>query len=393
MVDEVDVILEGDENEVLDVGAFDVDPVLGEDVWLLGKVLTSSRVSFGPFRSVMQTLWSSRNCLEIRHVGSNLFSFRFKKTKDRDLVLKSGPWFFNRHMVVLNKYDVSINPGQVPMSQVPFWVQVHGLPFTYRTETVAKSLARGFDGFLDWDKRRDGEGLRIRVWVSLNKPLRKGQMVAVPGREPIKAIFKYEKLYDFCFRCGHIDHINRDCGLPRAAAGEPQRFGAWLRASGGRKRGAQQRNFAEGVAAENGNRQRHRARQGDVHGVVVNVNQEHVNEAGNRDVVKDNNGKAPLVDDENGDEDWFDEQQEDENGDTYEDLLGEEHEHDGGNITGLTMHERDGQKDPLLNQRKRSSGSSSSLGVRDTGISPPLKRQNSVGLGLAATAERSRPPQ
>lgn len=181
-----------------------------------------------------------------------MFSFCFKSPKDRDLVLKSDPWFFNRHMLALNKFDVTINPAEIPMTQVLFWVQVHGLPYTYRTEAVAKSMAQGFEGFLDWDKRRDGESLRTRVWVSIEKPLRKGQMVAVAGRGPCKAIFKYEKLYDFCFRYGHLDHIERDCLIERGAAGQPPKFGAWLRAfmgSQGNPRGEYCR-FMGGVVRE-----------------------------------------------------------------------------------------------------------------------------------------------
>ncbi|XP_057444745.1 uncharacterized protein LOC130736988 [Lotus japonicus] len=226
MVNDFDVVLEGDENEVLNLGEIVVDPLLGEDVWLLGKALTRARVGFGPLRAMMLGLWNSRNCLEVRHVGTNLFSFRFKSTKDRDLVLKSEPWFFNRHMLALNKFDATCNPVEVPMTQVPFWVQVHGLPSTFRTETVARSLAKGFDGFLDWDRRRDGECLRVRVWVNIGKPLRKGQMVAVAGRDPYKAVFKYEQLYDFCFRCGLLDHQISDCVVPRAEGGIPHRFGA-----------------------------------------------------------------------------------------------------------------------------------------------------------------------
>lgn len=43
MADNYDVILEGDETEVLDVGVIEVDPMLKEDVWLLGKVLSANQ--------------------------------------------------------------------------------------------------------------------------------------------------------------------------------------------------------------------------------------------------------------------------------------------------------------------------------------------------------------
>lgn len=43
MDEDYDVILDGDENEILEVGEVNIDPALKEDVWLLGKVLTRSR--------------------------------------------------------------------------------------------------------------------------------------------------------------------------------------------------------------------------------------------------------------------------------------------------------------------------------------------------------------
>lgn len=73
MADEFDVILEGDEAEVLDVGLLEVEPGLKEDVWLLGKVLTRGRVPPGPFRMTLRNLWESRNCEEVRHVGKICF--------------------------------------------------------------------------------------------------------------------------------------------------------------------------------------------------------------------------------------------------------------------------------------------------------------------------------
>lgn len=96
--------LEGDENEVLVVGALPADPDVGSDVWLVGKVLAHHNVIVAMFKSVMQDLWTSRNCLEVRHAGQNLFTFKFSSTKDRDLVLQSGPWFFDRYIISLNVY-------------------------------------------------------------------------------------------------------------------------------------------------------------------------------------------------------------------------------------------------------------------------------------------------
>lgn len=230
--------LDGDEGQVLNVGPLEVDPNLGMDEWLIGKVLMPHRVEPRLFISVMRRLWESRNCTEIRHVGTNLFSFKFASSRDRDLVLRSGPWFFNRHLVALNLFDLKVNPTVIPFIRVPFWIQAHGLPYTHRTDTMARSLGGIFDGFIEWDKyaaHRYGVSLRIRAWLNVDKPLRRGQMVAAGSGAPLRVSFKYEKLGNFCFRCGKLDHVILDCGVEDD--GSVNRFGLWLKAEDDRRHG------------------------------------------------------------------------------------------------------------------------------------------------------------
>lgn len=54
--------------------------------------------------------------------------------------------------------------------------------------------------------------------------------------------FKYEKLRDFCYDCGIIDHVDRDCdtrlGVPKNASNQRKRFGPGMRADPGRHRRA-----------------------------------------------------------------------------------------------------------------------------------------------------------
>lgn len=176
--------LEGDETVALEIGEEPIDPQLGTDVWLVARVLSPHKVEPRIFRSVMKRYWESRNCLEICHVGYNLFSIKFGAAKDRELVLRGGPWFFNRQLIALNFFDISVNPTTIPITRVPFWIQVHGLPYPQRTASVAKSIGDAFGGFIDWDKyeaNRYGLCLRVRAWLNIDAPLRRGQMVTVKG--------------------------------------------------------------------------------------------------------------------------------------------------------------------------------------------------------------------
>lgn len=86
--------LQGEEASVLQVDAFAPTPEAEKDVWLVGRVLCNHFVGILSFKNCMRELWVSRNCVEIRHAGQKNFTIKFSSTKDRELVLKSGPWFF-----------------------------------------------------------------------------------------------------------------------------------------------------------------------------------------------------------------------------------------------------------------------------------------------------------
>ncbi|XP_057430524.1 uncharacterized protein LOC130723468 [Lotus japonicus] len=227
---EREIVLEGDEIEVLDVGAFVTDPEAEADVWLAGKVLAHHTVSATMFKATMLDLWATRNCVEIRHAGHNLFTFRFSTTKDRDLVWKSGPWFFNRCMIPLNLYDIKGDPARVVLDKVPCWIRAYQLPKAGRSEAMAKALGNSFAGYIDWDRseaNKYGSFFQFRAWIKVDTPLKRGKMLAASGA-PFKVTFTYEKLWNFCYRCGCLNHVERFCTLEQLPP--PLPFGPWLRA-------------------------------------------------------------------------------------------------------------------------------------------------------------------
>ena len=56
-----------------------------------------------------------------------------------------------------------------------------------------------------------GRYLRVRVSININKPLKRGSKIALSGGESILAIFKYERLPDFCYICGRLTHQELEC--------------------------------------------------------------------------------------------------------------------------------------------------------------------------------------
>ncbi|KAK2642448.1 hypothetical protein Ddye_024211 [Dipteronia dyeriana] len=75
--------------------------------------------------------------------------------------------------------------------------------------------------------------MRVRVVIEIDKPLRRCLRVDMLG-DGVESIMllKYERLPNFCFRCGLLGHTTRECpNGPAVVKGEELLFGLWMRAS------------------------------------------------------------------------------------------------------------------------------------------------------------------
>ena len=51
----------------------------------------------------------------------------------------------------------------------------------------------------------------MRVEVDVIKPLCRGRRVALNEKDEVWVSLRYEKLSNFCYRCGMISHTKKDC--------------------------------------------------------------------------------------------------------------------------------------------------------------------------------------
>ncbi|KAL5779809.1 hypothetical protein ACOSQ2_010546 [Xanthoceras sorbifolium] len=76
-----------------------------------------------------------------------------------------------------------------------------------------------------------GKYLRVRVIVDVTKPLKRGLRVWLAEFEMmLTVLLKYERLPEFCHRCGMVGHSVRECMLKASAEGD-LKFGSWLKAT------------------------------------------------------------------------------------------------------------------------------------------------------------------
>ena len=78
-----------------------------------------------------------------------------------------------------------------------------------------------------------GRYLRLRVVVNITKPLKRGSKLAVASQGSVIVVFKYERLLDFYYICGRLDHQELDYDdvvRMTIVGGKVKReYGPWLR--------------------------------------------------------------------------------------------------------------------------------------------------------------------
>jgi hypothetical protein len=216
----------------------------GEDLFrrtLAGKLWTDSPFNVRAFKQTMIQAWRLKNQVEVEDLKKNLFLFRFATKKDADLVLKNGPWSFDRNLLILNRVSGEEQPADLEMNKVAFWVRVYELPLKVRSDSMAKKLGNIIGQFEETDpleRNRTGRFLRLKASIDPRKPLKRGTVIKSQDRN-LKVYFKYERLPTFCFVCGRIGHQLKECeeasDLEEAGYEELEEkelgFGPWLRAS------------------------------------------------------------------------------------------------------------------------------------------------------------------
>ena len=104
----------------------DSDEVVKEYI-LAARFLTHRVLNVEAIGRTFKPLWKAQHGFHIRVVGSHTILFVFEVESDAERVLAMEPWTFDKHLVLLQKYDGSCPVRQLQFSKIKLWIQLHGL--------------------------------------------------------------------------------------------------------------------------------------------------------------------------------------------------------------------------------------------------------------------------
>lgn len=86
------------------------------------KFLTSRFLNREAVARTFRQIWRSSNGFKIRHLGDHLAHFVLDNSNDEDKIISNQRRSFDKHLVVLERYE-SDNPiRELAFTQAAFWV-------------------------------------------------------------------------------------------------------------------------------------------------------------------------------------------------------------------------------------------------------------------------------
>ncbi|XP_009102269.1 uncharacterized protein LOC103828420 [Brassica rapa] len=158
-------------------------------------------------------MWGLSGIISGRLVERRKFQFVFPSEELLQSVLNRGPWAFNDRMVVIKRWMPEMDDND--LMQIPFWVQIRGIPMEYLTEGVIRNIGdiMGEAMLVDFNPEANAavEYVRVQLNWNLAQPLRfqKNFQFSLGVNTLLK--FRYERLRGFCETCGMITHDSGEC--------------------------------------------------------------------------------------------------------------------------------------------------------------------------------------
>ena len=169
---------------------------------LATKFNTKRALSMDAVVRTFQPLRRTKENFHITNAGNNILLFAFELEVDAEKVLLREPWSYDRHLVIIQRFNGSRPLKEVEFKHCSFWVQIHDIPFKFMTLEIALEIGETMGSVMvpqDWSEMKRGTFMLIQVKIDVTRPLCHGRRVAFEDGLEGWIAFQYERLHNICF--------------------------------------------------------------------------------------------------------------------------------------------------------------------------------------------------
>ncbi|XP_030936068.1 uncharacterized protein LOC115961187 [Quercus lobata] len=235
---------EEEESVILDMECTRATKDMGKNC-LVMKVLSRRGVMLDALRKNIRMLWKPNKSIQISAIEEEVFLVEFDDERDKKRVLEMSPWHYKKQLVLMQQFEGDKEPKDLVFKWCPFWVQIYNLPLKHRTRETGLAIGASLGEVLEVDVADSGvqwgKCLCVRVKIDVTKKLIRGRKTKVEEGVDRWVLFKYERLPNFCYRCGLLEHDLKECpqnrGVDDEGKTEELQYGAWMRGDPVKKSG------------------------------------------------------------------------------------------------------------------------------------------------------------
>jgi hypothetical protein len=150
----------------------------------------------------------------------NTFMFKFYEKEHIIRILKQV-WNVNGFLIALQTWSPTATLGELSLKEVPFRIQVHGLPLHNMSIKNAVAIGKGLGHLLKVEEISGVDTtfrsfLRLLVYIDVCKSLNPSFLFTRKDGTSTRISLKYERLDVYCIDCGKIGHKQGSCLVPQA---------------------------------------------------------------------------------------------------------------------------------------------------------------------------------
>ena len=161
---------------------------------IAAKFLTKRALNLEVVAATFTPIWRSKRGFKIKNLGNHIMLFSFDSETEVDTILANAPWSFDKHLMILQKYDGVSKIEDLDFNNTPFWIQLHSLLVKFMNTTVAETLCELAGQILKLPNAKTeeyGRFMRVQVMVDISQPLCCGRMVTLDDNRELCVSFKY----------------------------------------------------------------------------------------------------------------------------------------------------------------------------------------------------------